>query len=60
MSQHDPAPGPAPNLLVAFCLALVAAVTAASVVGMACVSDRQPTPYASDCEAVAELCEEGT
>lgn len=46
------------NLLIAFCLAITVAVLAASLMGMARGADRLPSTYATDCEMVAELCEE--
>ena len=58
MSPHDAPPGPAAKLLIAFCLVMVAAVISASLIGMARGADRQPTIYATDCEAVADICEE--
>lgn len=58
MSPHDAPPGPAAKLLIAFCMAVIAAVTAASLIGMARSADRAPAPYATDCEMVSELCEE--
>lgn len=58
MSRNDQSPGPAAKLLAVFCLAMAAAVTAASLIGMARGADREPVPYVTDCEAIAELCEE--
>ena len=56
--DRDPPPGPMAKLLIAACLAVIAAVGGASVVGMTGALDRlhhanQPTA----CEAAPEFCE---
>jgi hypothetical protein len=59
MSQYDPPPGPMDKLMIAACLAVIAVLTTASVVGMTGALDRlhhanQPTA----CEAAPEFCDE--
>jgi F0F1-type ATP synthase assembly protein I len=59
MSQYDPPPGPAAKLLIGFCLAVIAVMTSASVVGMTGALDRMHNKYPDDdCVVARGDCDE--
>ena len=59
MSQYEPPPGPMAKLMIAACLAVIAVMTTASVVGMTGALDRlHHAKQSTDCEAAPEFCDE--
>jgi hypothetical protein len=57
--ERDPPPGPMAKLMIAACLAFIAVLTTASVVGMTGALDRLHRGHAdSDCQIAHQLCDE--
>ncbi|MGY6214952.1 hypothetical protein ACW73L_07305 [Methylolobus aquaticus] len=59
MSDYDRPPGPLAKLLIAFCLAVIAVMTSASIIGMTGALDRMHNAYPDDeCGLAREFCDE--
>ena len=57
--ERDPPPGPMAKLMIAACLAVIAVMTTASVVGMTGALDRIHNKYPDDgCAVAHEFCDE--